>query len=243
MTDLMLHDTHFHLDLFENPGDILSQIEREKIYTIAVTNLPDLFFHTHTLVHNSKYVRAALGFHPELASQYKHQIKKFIESCGQARYIGEIGLDNFNKSPADYAIQKSIFEKIVNTCNDLEKKILTIHSRHAEKDTIAIVGPKFKGKAILHWYSGHTKEIERALDYGFYFSLNYAMTQSNNGKKIIDCLPVERILLETDGPFITANAQPSTPLLTNLILQQIARLKQQPDIGLTISQNFKNLLS
>lgn len=239
----ILHDTHFHLELFKNPGEILFQIEKREIYTIAVTNLPDLFLASHTLTQRSKYVRAALGFHPELASQYKHQINKFIELCKQTRYIGEVGLDNQSKSPADYATQKNIFERVVSTCNDLGKKILTIHSRRAEKDVISIIGSNFTGKAILHWYSGSRTELERALNYGFYFSINYAMTQSQGGKKIIDCIPPERILLETDGPFVKVDGQPSTPLNTNLTLVQVSILKKNDTIGLTIRENFKTLLS
>ena len=168
----MLHDTHFHLDLFNNPGNVLAQIERAKIYTIAVTNLPDLFSHTDTLTQNSKYVRPALGFHPELVCQHKQQFEKFIKLCEQTRYIGEVGLDNYNKSPSDYATQKNVFEKIIRNCSDLGKKILTVHSRRAEKDVVSIVGSNFSGKIILHWYSGSIKEIERALDYNFYFSVN-----------------------------------------------------------------------
>lgn len=240
---ILLHDTHFHLDLFERPKDILGEIEKEKVYTIAVTNIPEVFEHTLLLVQGSKYVRAALGFHPELASQHKTQIGKFLELLPQSRYVGEVGLDNFNKSPSDYIIQKGIFEKIIAACNTAQNKILTVHSRRAEKDVISVIGPDFSGKVILHWYSGSTKEIDKALSYGFYFSINYAMTQSENGRKIINHIPVNRILLETDGPFIKIGNQPSTPLVANLILKEIILLKQQKNLLATINENLRSILS
>lgn len=69
------------------------------------------------------------------------------------------------------------------------------------------------------------------------------MTQSENGRKIIDHIPTERILLETDGPFIKINNQPSTPLLTNLILNEVANLKQQTKMHIQIHENLRKILS
>jgi TatD DNase family protein len=240
---ISLHDTHFHLDLFENPKEIFDQIEKEKIYTIAVTNVPAVFDHTYSLVKESKYVRAGLGLHPELAFQQKHQLGLFLDLLDRTRYIGEIGLDNYNKTSADYSTQKHIFEQIIFACNAAGKKILTVHSRRAEKDVISIIGPDFSGKVILHWYSGSSKEIERALSYGFYFSINYAMTQSENGKKIINHIPIERILLETDGPFIKVGNKPSTPLITSLILREVVSIKQQENAITILNENLRRLLT
>ncbi|MBK6828945.1 MAG: TatD family hydrolase [Chitinophagaceae bacterium] len=240
---ISLHDTHFHLDLFERPKEILAQIEEEKIYTIAVTNLPDIFQHTQQLVQGYKYIKAALGFHPELAHKYSNQLVRFIELLPLARYVGEVGLDNFNKTSVDYQAQKKIFEEIITACSATPKKILTVHSRRAERDVIAIIGANFRGKIILHWYSGGIKEINTALSYGFYFSVNYAMTQSEFGKKIIGRIPVDRILLETDGPFVKVRNQPSTPLVTKLILNEIILLKQQPDMLRILNDNLRAVLS
>ncbi len=196
-----LHDTHFHLDLFERPGEILTRIEREKVYTVAVTNVPGVFAHTEQLVKESKYVRAALGLHPELANQHHHQVSLFFQLLPKTRYVGEVGLDNQYKSAADFAQQKKVFEQLLMACRIATGKILTIHSRRAEKEVIDMIGPHFPGKIILHWYSGSLRELDRAVSHGFFFSVNHTMTQSENGKKIINRLPPDRILLETDGPF------------------------------------------
>jgi TatD DNase family protein len=239
---IYLHDTHFHLDLFDNPKQVLKVIENEKIYTVAVTNIPDVFEQTNSLVKGSKYVRAALGFHPELCNQHYKQINKFLSLIGNTRYIGEIGLDNYSKAPLDYTKQKQVFEQIITACNDAGKKILTVHSRRAESDVVSIIGPNFSGKVILHWYSGSVKEIERAINYGFYFSINYAMTQSDNGKRIIDSIPFERMLLETDGPFVKVNGVPSTPVITKQIGKLVGEIKRDDNFNAIISNNFKALL-
>ena len=87
-----LFDTHFHLDLQKDRAAAIRQIEEQRIYTIAVTNLPDLYRKEKTEV-ASKYIRYALGFHPELVHQFPSQIPLMWEWLPEARYIGEVGLD------------------------------------------------------------------------------------------------------------------------------------------------------
>ena len=87
-----LYDTHCHLDLLKNQADIISKIEEFKIYTIAVTNLPVLYKKLQVNI-TSKYIRPALGFHPELILKYKHHIPQMWDLLDEARYIGEVGLD------------------------------------------------------------------------------------------------------------------------------------------------------
>ena len=67
-----LFDTHFHLDLQNDRTAAIREIEEKQLYTIAVTNLPDLYRKEAAEI-ASKYIRFALGFHPELVSKYKGQ--------------------------------------------------------------------------------------------------------------------------------------------------------------------------
>lgn len=240
------HDTHFHLDLFDNPKQILQKIEEAMIYTIAVTNLPDLFDFTHKLTSDTKYVRAALGFHPELCALHMEQLNLFMKKLPLTKYIGEIGLDNYNKTPSDFSAQKKVFERIISSCNEQGGKILTVHSRRAEEEVISIIGRHSTGKVILHWYSGSLKELDRALTYGYYFSINYAMTKSESGKKIISRIPVDRILIETDGPFVKFANAPSTPLIAKIITENVLAMKGQKSLHTNpnfIEDNFKTLIT
>ena len=65
-----LYDTHIHLDLFKNQDELIKEIEDNKIYTIAVTNLPILFTKLNNRL-SSKYIKPALGLHPELLFEYQ----------------------------------------------------------------------------------------------------------------------------------------------------------------------------
>ena len=241
-----LHDTHFHLDLFERPREVMEKIEQEKVYTVAVTNVPEVFEHTHSLVKGSKYIRAALGLHPELAAQHRHQLPLFQELLSETKYVGEVGLDNYKKSTEDFHHQKQVFEKILLACGTAKGKILTVHSRRAEKEIIDMIGVGFPGKIILHWYSGLLTEVDRALSRGFYFSINYAMTQSESGKRLLLRLPKDRILLETDGPFVKIKNIPATPETVGKTVESIflVRKSEPPQMcEAQIYNNFRALIS
>ena len=79
------HDTHFHLDLMSNPIDIVNQIEKSKVYTIAVTNSPKVYFYTENITKNTKYIRPALGLHPELVGERHQEIDKFISLLSKTK--------------------------------------------------------------------------------------------------------------------------------------------------------------
>lgn len=241
----MLFDTHLHLDLFEDPHSLIKNIEKRQVYTIAVTNLPKVFFHTQKLCEGCKYIRPALGYHPELVFKFSDQLELFLKYLNETRYIGEIGLDNQKKSFDDFTKQKQIFEKIIFACADKGDKILTIHSRKAEKEVLSILGNNFPGTVILHWYSGSLKELETALSYGFYFSINSAMLKSKNGLNIIKNIPEDRLLLESDSPFIGVDRSSKIPYNAEFLIQELSAVKkfQSEILKGKLLDNFKNVLS
>lgn len=243
---MRFHDTHFHLDLMPSPEETARQIELKGIYTIAVTNSPTVFFFTEKLASDKKYIRPALGLHPELVAERYHEVEQFIQMLTKTRYIGEIGLDNHNKPPADYQMQIKAFEKMVLACADAGGKIITIHSRRATQDVIDILGTNFPGKIILHWYSGPISQLQKAINSGYYFSINDPMLHSKSGKEIIKRIPNERLLIETDGPYTKRGEEIFTPLMAINIHKELARMKvskEDPNgIDEKISSNFERLL-
>ena len=192
-------DAHMHFDLYDDRQAIVDYIISQKSYTIAVTNLPDIYKRYINKYESSSYFKVALGLHPELSVKYKSQLSLFRELCGTTRFIGEIGLDYAVANEYEKKIQRNIFENILAFCSG-EKKVLSIHSRKADTDVLKLLDG-FEGKAILHWYSGNLSNIDKSIDNGYYFSINHQMIKSRMGKKIISKIPVNRILLESDAPF------------------------------------------
>lgn len=193
-----LYDTHFHLDLQKDRAAAIREIEEQRIFTIAVTNLPDLY-RKEKAETVSKYIRFALGFHPELVYQYPSQIPLMWDLLPDARFIGEVGLDFTNKS--HQREQEAFFGELVERCRYDRSKILTIHSRKAVRQVLDTVGANFRFRPILHWFTGSKKELQEAIEAGFYISVNGAMTASSKFNSLLPYIPKERLLLETDSPF------------------------------------------
>ena len=239
-------DTHFHLDLWPDPKKLIDDIEKNRIYTIAVTNTPSVFSYTFELTKSSKYVRPGLGLHPELVFERYGELAQFHELINKTRYIGEIGLDFSVKDKTNHKLQRDVFEAIIEGCSlAKESKVLTIHSRKAEKEVLDTIGPSFPGKVILHWYSGSLKELRRAVDYGFYFSINSAMVRSKAGQRILAEIPLERILTESDGPFIKdRNGVPISPINIINTVKKLSVLlgKDESILRKLIYTNFKSIL-
>src|SRR5690606_21775950 len=155
-------------------------------------------------------------------------INLFLQMLAETKYVGEIGLDYVTKDEENRATQRQVFQKILLRCAELKHKILTIHSRRAAKDVIEIIGDNFPCTIILHWFSGSKKALEKGLSFGFYFSVNSAMLQSANGLDIVRSIPSNRLLTESDGPFVTTAKRAASPLDMETIVGQIAKIKQTP---------------
>ena len=194
---MRLYDTHFHLDLQKNVKAAIEEINANKIYTIAMTNLPVLY-EKEKQQYDSPYIRTALGFHPELIGEYKKYIPLMWEKLSKARYIGEVGLDFTDKTYQ--ADQVSFFSELVQRCRKDENKIISIHSRKAEREVLDVLDDAFSFKAILHWFSGDSNLLDRAVKMGCYFSVNGKMLKSRKIERMLEIIPKNRILLETDSP-------------------------------------------
>lgn len=236
---MRLYDSHFHLDLQKNVKAAIEEINTNKIYTIAMTNLPVLYDKEEKQYANP-YIRIALGFHPELIGEYKKYIPQMWVKLPNARYVGEVGLD-FTDSTYKKE-QLSFFEELIEKCREDKNKILSIHSRRAESDVLNCLKGKISFKPILHWYTGNIEYIENAVDMGCYFSINQKMVKTQKFKKMAEIIPINRILLETDSPF-SSNVQTHGSLLfqTTSMLANILNMEKE-DVEQNMWNNFQALL-
>ena len=236
---MRLYDTHFHLDLQKNVKAAIEEINANKIYTIAMTNLPVLY-EKEKQQYDSPYIRTALGFHPELVGEYKKYIPLMWEKLSEARYIGEVGLDFTDKTYQ--ADQVSFFSELVQRCRKDENKIISINSRKAEREVLDVLDDAFSFKAILHWYSGDESLLNRAVKMGCYFSVNGNMLKSRKIERMLEIVPKNRILLETDSPFgdtIKSHAESLKILIDGLSPKYVMLAEKIEEI---LWNNFQELL-
>lgn len=230
-------DVHCHFDMAKDPEKYISDNEKRKIITIGMTNLPSHFQMGVDHVKRNKYIRLALGLHPLRAKEHAREYATFKQYLDKTSYIGEVGLDFSREGFSTKDIQIKSFEFVLDTIKS-ENKILSLHSRRAEKDVLEMLISKNIENAIFHWYSGSLAVLRSIVSSGFYFSVNSAMIHSDNGKKILSSIPMELLLTETDFPYLEnsniTNVYSYLSILWNLPTFEVEKV---------IENNFKNLIN
>lgn len=242
---MKLVDTHFHLDLQKNPLAVVSDCEAHAIYTIAVTNAPSVFSHTQKIVSGTKYMRAALGLHPELVATHGRELPEMLRMMNQTRYVGEVGLDYVTTDADLRTEQRRVFEATLARCAELGGRVITVHSRRAASDVLACIGTSFPGTVILHWFSGAIRDLRAALNAGCYFSVNPAMLRSERGRSLISQMPRTRVLTETDGPFVEVEGRRAIPADAIHAVRGLAELwnVEAMEAAIQVLANFKGAVN
>ena len=239
-----LVDTHCHVDLFPDPAALVRDIERRGVYTIAVTNTPSVFLRLCEIVGGARFVRPALGMHPELVVERHRELPQFGQLLARTRYVGEVGLDYQTTVESERALQRRVLATIIEQCDAAAGKVVTVHSRRAAEDVVSAFGERFHGTYILHWYSGGVKALRRAIANGAYFSFNTAMMQSERGRAFASEVPRERVLTETDGPFVTVGGKAAEPYRVGDVIEGLARIwgATSEEARSTVYDNFSSVL-
>jgi TatD DNase family protein len=158
-------------------------------------------------------------------------------------FVGEVGLDFSREGQASHRRQIQVFEALL-AHSAIRSKVLTVHSRRAEAETIDRLA-QAQVPAILHWYSGALKHIERALDAGMCFSVNAAMMRSPTGLRVLAAVPMERILVESDGPYVRAIGRRVGPEDVSGVVSLLGERwgMTSAEAGLRIAQTLETLQS
>jgi TatD DNase family protein len=211
-TGFDLVDAHCHIDLLgKDEGSVVEEIQRRPVHTIAVTNTPSVFFHTRDLAAKNRFLYPAVGLHPELVDSRSHELDRMWPLLAETRFVGEVGLDYVTSDLDLRRMQRDVFSAILSRCADYADKVITVHSRRSASDVVAAVGSNFPGTVILHWFSGTRRELEAAVTIGCWFSVNPAMFRSKTGPQLVELMPKDRLLTETDGPFVKIGSRGAVP--------------------------------
>lgn len=195
-------DLHAHLDLYPDPQAITKECVERNLFVLSVTTTPSAWSGTAALAQGAARIRTALGLHPQLAHERRSELALFEGLLPQSRYVGEIGLDGGPELKATWDTQRHVFDEILRMCGSAGGRIMTIHSRRAASPVLdALASRADAGIAVLHWFSGSRRELQRAIDQGCWFSVGPAMLNGERGRGLAAQMPRDRILTETDGPF------------------------------------------
>lgn len=230
-------DCHCHFDMMDSPEDFIKRMEKEGHTIIGMTNRPCYFEQGIRHINPHGKIRLALGLHPLELGHAEDDLRDFAACVDKTSYIGEIGLD-FSSEGRDKAdLQIACFEDILRILSD-KSKILSIHTRQAEREALDLLDSFYQENVIFHWYTGNSGLIPEIVDHGYYFSINEAMVCSARGRDLISKIPKDRVLTESDAPYNTRTD-------IRRAIEELARMwyMSSHDVEVVIENNFKTLLN
>lgn len=204
-----IFDTHAHYDderFDEDRTELLSSLFDGSVSGIINCGC-DLksSLETVSLTEKHPFLYGAVGVHPHEAEETSYEDLERIKDLYKKEKIvavGEIGLDYFyDFSPRERQIE--LFHKQILTANELDLPVI-IHDRDAHEDTMNIL-KELKPKGVVHCFSGSAEMAKEILKLGLYIGIGGAVTFKNARKpvEVVEILPLDRLLLETDAPYMT----------------------------------------
>lgn len=239
----MLIDSHCHLDdqRYESDREVIITRARAAGVEHFVTIGCDLETSRAavTLAQQNRLISATVGVHPHEVKLIQPGWYDELRLLAQGKCVvayGEIGLDyHYDHSPRD--VQRTRFREQVQLARELRLPIV-IHTREAQEDTIAILKEEKAGElgGVFHCFSGDAWLAKDALDLGFYLSFSGVITFQNAVmlRDIVKTVPVDRILIETDSPYLTPaphRGKRNEPAYVRFVAEKIAELH-----GMSIEQ-------
>ena len=208
-----LIDSHAHLDGEKFAGDRAAVIERARergvVKIITMGDSLESSARSVALAEEFEPVYAAVGIHPEEAQPMTAVTDDQLAAWAaqdKVVAIGEIGLDYYwEKDEERRALQRAIFVRQLDLARQLKLPVC-IHDREAHGDMMKILKTEGRGlRGVLHCYSGSWEMAAELLKGDWYFGIDGPLTYKNAAKlpEIVQRLPAERILVETDSPYLS----------------------------------------
>ena len=247
-----LVDTHAHLNDEKFRDDLPEAIERAKAAGVCrILNLGDTMGSSEQVVRLAKEydgLFAGIGIHPEEAYEMTtaddERIAAWAREPGVVA-IGEIGLDYYwEKNPDKRRLQQKIFIRQLDLARQLHLPVC-VHDREAHGDTISILKKEGKGiPGVLHCFSGSLEIAQEALKLGWYIGVDGPLTFKNAAKlpEIVQKLPLERILIETDSPYmapVPMRGKRNEPAYVRHVAEKLAELRGE-SLEMVASVTTKN---
>ncbi|MBU1046791.1 TatD family hydrolase [Patescibacteria group bacterium] len=264
MDNYKYFDTHAHLDMSQYDDDreeLIQNLQKEDMGVITIGVDKKSSFEAVNLANKYENVFATIGFHPTDAGEEFNE-KDFEELVKNPKVvgIGECGLEFLIKHGKNAELtqidadekerQIELFKKQIDFAvkNDLP---IIVHCRDAHKEIIEILeskkqefGDKLRG--VIHFFSGGIEEAQKYLDLGFYFSFGGVLTFTHDYDEVVQFLPLNRILPETDAPFVAPEpyrGKRNEPKYVIEVYKKLSELKDMDleEIRVILNRNIQDL--
>ena len=211
MSNLMYFDAHVHANLMDSPLNVAKSSNEAELglFTCGVTPHDYLELAPQLTQDN---IRVGLGAHPWYISDGRvteKDIELLLELMGQTPYIGEIGLDFSSRYCVDglQELQVKAFTQICARAAELSRngqpRVLSMHTVRSVDAVLDILEQTGAAQAcipIIHWFSGSSEELQRAIKLGCWFSVGEMSLKTKRGHEYAKVYPKDKLLTETDLP-------------------------------------------
>lgn len=206
----MYFESHAHYNdeqFAEDRDELLSNLKNHNVgYVVNIGADMKSSLESINLSEKYDFVYASVGIHPHDAKNVKEEdyntLKEWLKK-DKVVALGEIGLDyHYDYSPREKQVE--VFTKQLKICENVTKPVI-IHSREACQEVFDIIKASNVRKGVIHAYSGSTEMAKEYIKLGFYIGVGGVVT-FKNAKKLVDVvnnIPIEKILIETDSPYLT----------------------------------------
>ena len=253
---MQIIDSHCHIDRVDLDafgGSIESMLDHARNLSVdkflCVCIDLEHFDDVHTLSKSYPNIYCSVGVHPTETNCKDPSIEELLEYAKSNRVIaiGETGLDYFHvrKDEADW--QRDRFRMHIAASNQSGKPMI-IHMRGSKEDTIEILWREKAEKGGMHCFAEDLETAEAAIDLGFYISFSGILTfkSAQDLREVAKQIPTERILIETDSPYLTPvpyRGKPNSPAYTYYVAEKLAEIRNTTigEIAKVTTQNFNQL--
>jgi TatD DNase family protein len=249
-----LVDSHCHInfpELAENMSDVLAQMQQNEVVSALCVsvNLAD-FPQILALAEQHPHIYASVGVHPDHEGAEEPDVARLVGLAQHPKVIaiGETGLDYF-RLKGDLEWQRERFRKHIRAARESGKPLI-IHTREAAADTLRIMAEENAAEArgVMHCFTETWEVAEAALAMGFYISFSGIVTFKNAKqlKEVAQRVPLERILIETDSPYLAPvphRGKLNQPAYVKHVAAEIAMLRgiSLDEVGRSTTENFTRL--
>lgn len=243
-----MFDSHAHLcfpDFSQDQEEVIAKAKKEiKGVLVSSARFEEGKQVLSLIQKHPHFLFASLGYHPVEGNELEKTIDLIRKNNQSITAIGEVGLDfHWEKNKEKHEIQKQSFSKFISLAKEI-KKPLVIHSWEAEREAFDMV--KNEGiPAAFHCFTGKKDLALEIAKAGFYVSISTVVFFSKDVKKTAKAIPLDKLLLETDSPFLDPNRERkhNTPDNIRLSAKKIAELRgiSQEEVEKAAWENAKKL--
>ncbi|MGY3569166.1 TatD family hydrolase [Vibrio paucivorans] len=252
----MFIDSHCHLDkldyeqLHNGIDDVIEKARQANVNELLSVGVTlDSFPNMLEMIKPYDNVHASCGVHPlDVESDFALDVLHEYAKHPKVVAIGETGLD-YHYQPETAQLQQLRFEQQTELAVELNKPLI-IHTRNAREDTLSILrnGDAQRCGGVIHCFTEDLPFAEAAMELGFYISISGIVTfkQATELKEVVKALPLERLLIETDSPYLAPiphRGKQNQPAYVVEVAAYVAQLKgvSLSEVGQKTSKNFQNL--